>query len=224
MTRRLPTVARALAGVVAVTVVSAGLTGCASERLGTAAQVGDERISVEDLQQETRDFLAAAPGTEPGVAQRNILQSRIVSQVIEEAAEEVGATVSDGEVASQRDQLLGPLRAQARQQNVAPRVIVVRELAKQQNIVAPSGLDRFVRDQLLFQAIAERAAPGASEEESAQATTEALVAASRELDVEVNPRYGRWNAERGLEAQVGGGLSKSVEELTSPSPEQPPQQ
>ncbi|MGH8939497.1 MAG: hypothetical protein ACRDV2_09115 [Actinomycetes bacterium] len=205
-----------------VLAAAATLPACGPDQIGTAAVIGGERISVADLQRDTRDFLAAAPGTDAAAGQGTMLQGLIVSQVIEAAAEDVGARVTDGQVAAERSRLLAPLRSQAGQEQVSARVLAVRQLAQQQTYLPPQELDRFVRDQLLFQAISEAAAQGAApgSEEAAAATNEALVSASRGLSVDVNPRYGTWDPERGLARQVGGGLSKTVDELTGTKSEQ----
>lgn len=210
----------AAAGAALLAVLAAGgLSACGPEQVGTAAVVGDERIRVDQLQDQTQELLAAVPGTDPGQAQTSILQSMILSDVIAEAAGDLDVAVSRGEAAAQRDQLLAQVRQQAQDKDKPARVLAAEQLAQQQIYVAPSELDAWVRDQLLLREISAAAAEGlpAGSQEAADATTKALVAASRRLDVDVNPRYGRWNPEQGLEASVGGGLSKTVAELTKPT-------
>ena len=45
------------------------------------------------------------------------------------------------------------------------------------------------------------------------ATTKALIATRRAMDVEVSPRYGTWNSRRGLATLVSGGLAQTAAEI-----------
>ena len=75
----------------------------------------------------------------------------------------------------------------------------------------PDQLEQFIRNQLL----ASKIAP-----DDPAAVNEAFVATAQDTDVEVNPRYGRWDPERGLAPLVSGGLSNTVEELSGATPQQ----
>jgi len=91
--------------------------------------------------------------------------------------------------------------------------------SQQPTVLAPADIERWVKDRLLFRAIAEEIAGGplsAEAPETEQAITganEALRAAGEQIDVEVNPRYGRWEPTSGITPLVSGGLSSTVEEL-----------
>jgi hypothetical protein len=203
-------VGRPLAVVAVVVLAVVALTGCRADQLGTAAVVAGERISVEELQDHTTSYLEAVPDGDESNAQQAILQQLIVSAVIERAAEDAGVSVTDGEVAEQRDQVLDQVREPAEAEGVDPRVYVSRQLAQsqQQAVVPPDELEQFIRDQLLASRLADN---------DPVATNEALVAAAEKTDVEVNPRYGRWDPQQGLAPLVSGGLSNTVEELTQPA-------
>jgi hypothetical protein len=212
--RRLRRSLAALALAVAATTL---LSSCRPDQGGAAALVGDDTISVDELQSATQDYLEVAPDSNAGDIQEGILQRMLISAVFASAAENLDVSVTDGQVAGQLDQLLSSVRTQARAAGLSPRGYLVTQLGQgqTQTVVAPSQLEDWVRDQMLLQGIVQ-AAGGDAEPGSEQANVavnDALLEASRELDVEVNPRYGRWNPRNGVEPLVGGGLSKTVGEL-----------
>ena len=183
------------------------LTACRADQVGTAANIDGESISVEELQDATRDYLDAVPSGDSGGAQQAILQQLIVSDVIEKAADAAGVSVTAGEVAAQRDQVLASVREPARAAKISRCAFVVRQLSQgeQPTVVPPDRLEQFIRDQLLASKLSEG---------DSTAANEALQAASKETDVEVNPRYGRWDPAQGLAPLVSGGLSSTVDELS----------
>lgn len=192
----------AAAALVAVT----SLTSCRADQVGTAAIVDGNSISVDDLHDATSDYLEAVPSGNAGDAQQAILQQMIVSTLIEKAAETVGVTVSAGEVAAQRDQILDSVREPAAAATVSARAYLSRQIAEGQSgaVVPPDHLEQFIRDQLLASKLGEN---------DPAAANDAITAAAADTDVEVNPRYGRWDPQQGLAPLVSGGLSNTVEEL-----------
>jgi hypothetical protein len=204
---------RALAMAAAAVVVVVSLTACRADQVGTAAIVDGDSISVEELQDATEGYLQAVPNASSGDAQQAILQQLIVSAVIQKAADIAGVTVTDSEVAQQRDQVLDSVREPAAAAEVSARDYVSRQLAQGQTgaVVPPDDLEQFIRDQLLATKLGEN---------DPAAANDALVAAARETDVEVNPRYGRWDPQQGLAPLVSGGLSKTVEELSGGADQQ----
>jgi len=203
----------AAAATLAVVTLAAGLlSGCSTERFGAAAVIDGRTVSTDELQDATQQHLEVVPGADTGDAQLAILQRVIVSAVIDEAARENGVRVSAGRVAAERDGILG---------SVGGRQALVRALAQAQQptVLAPDDIDRWVKDRLLFEGIAETlggadAAPNSAEEQQVIArANEALASASRSLDIEISPRYGRWDPDRGVTPLLSGGLSATVDEL-----------
>lgn len=200
-----------LAGVVGVVLVT-GLTGCSPDRLGTAAVIDGRTVTVDDLQTRTQEHLAVVPGGDAGGAQRSLLQRMIVSAALDTAARDAGVRVRAGQVATERDAVLDSVGGPKR---------LIRALAESQQptVLAPGDIDRWIKDRLLFRAIAEEIAGvplSAEAPETEQAITEAnaaLRAAGEEIDVEVSPRYGTWDPESGITPLVSGGLSKTAAEL-----------
>jgi SurA N-terminal domain len=193
----------AAAAVLAVT----SLSSCRADQVGTAAIVDGESISVDELQDETASYLEAVPDGNAGDAQHAILLQMIVSTLVEKAADSAGVSVSAGEVAAQRDQALDSVREPAAAAKVSARAYLSRQLAQSQTaaVVPPDQLEQFIRTQLLASKLGES---------DPAAANDAITAAAEDTDIEVNPRYGRWDPQQGLAPLVSGGLSKTVEELS----------
>lgn len=201
------------AGVLAAAVIVTGLlAGCSPARVGSAAVIEGRSVATEDLQRAARDHAAVVPAADAAETQVAILQRTIFSAVVDEVARENGVRVSAGRVAAERDGVLA---------SVGGRKGLIRTLAQSQppTVLAPTDIDRWVKDRLLFLGIAAELgggdlAPDAPETQEAIArTNEALRSASRRMDIEVSPRYGRWHPDRGITAQLSGGLSRTAEEL-----------
>jgi hypothetical protein len=121
--------------------------------------------------------------------------------------------VREGRIARERDDVL---------QSVGSRRQLVTALAQSQqpSVLAPGDIDRWVKDRLLFTAIAadicncdpDAAGDAESQQALAQANDE-LREKSASMDIEVSPRYGRWDPDQGIAPLVSGGLSKTVDEL-----------
>lgn len=183
-----------------------GLSGCAAarQRLGAAAVVDGARISTEQLQQLTRDYLRVVPTASPGDAQRDILERMLISRVIAAQARKVGVRASPGEVARERADLTA---------STGGTTGLIQQLAAGQPAVAlpPALVDQWFTDRVLYLKIARQyvAAGGTveSQQTAARASRE-LVATGRAMSIEVNPRYGRWQIRTGITPLVSGGLAR----------------
>jgi hypothetical protein len=203
---------RTAAALVAAVLVTTALAGCSPDQVGSAAVIDGEVVSTDELQSATQSYLAVVKDADSGEVQRTILQRRIVSAVIDEAAREAGVSVSAGKIARDRDEAL---------ESVGGRKALVRALAQQQQaqVVPPDEIERWVEDRLLFSAMAEEVAGGSVADQSPEAqqalqqVNADLVEVAQRLDVEVSPRYGTWDPERGLTPLVSGGLSSTAEQL-----------
>ena len=133
--------------------VTAGLSGCSDDRLGSAAVIDGTAIGTDELQQATQGYLKLVPGAEAGEAQRRILERMILSRVIDKAAREQGVHASAGAVAKQRDDVL---------KSVGGRAGLVEQLANQQQpvVLAPSYIDRWFKDRVLYTRLARSYANG----------------------------------------------------------------
>lgn len=203
---------RTAAALVAAGLAAAALAGCSQDTVGSAAVIGDRTVSTDELQSAAREYLKIVPDGDAGEAQRAILQRMIVSAVIDEAAGEAGVSVSAGRIAADRDEAL---------QSVGGPKALVRALAQseQPTVLPPGMIDRWVEDRLLFNKMAEEIAgmPVASQDaavqEALQQVNQDLSDVSRRIDIEISPRYGTWNPDRGIEPLVSGGLSSTEADL-----------
>jgi hypothetical protein len=200
---------RVAALLVAALAATVALSGCGEqEKLGSAAVVDGHAISTDQLQTATNDFLKVVPGQDTTNAQLRILERMILSRLIDKEAADLGVHASPGEVARARNKLLP---------SVGGELGLVRQLAAGQQpiLVPPSYVNRWFKDRVLYTKIAQRLAVNGdpTSSQSVNATTKALIATGRAMDVEVSPRYGTWNSKRGLTPLVSGGLSKTAAEI-----------
>ncbi|MBK3634713.1 SurA N-terminal domain-containing protein [Streptomyces sp. MBT97] len=161
---------------------------------GAAAVVGDQRITVAQLESrvdEVRTAQRAAVTDEAqykqAVAQtgslaRDTLHGMVLDKVLHRAAEDAGITVSRHEVQE--------MRAGLEQQAGGAKGLETAWL--QQYGVPPQRLDENLRLQLEAQKLAAR--PGTNT--SQPAFWNALSKSSKALGVDLNPRYGNWDAQK----------------------------
>jgi hypothetical protein len=200
---------RTAAALAVATLAVAGLSGCgAQERLGSAAVIDGHQISIDELQADTRAYVKTVPGADTAEVQRALLQREILSRIISAEAREVGVHVSPAAVAKQRDDLLP---------SVGGRSGLLRQLAAGQSpvILAPSMIDRWFKDQVLYRRIATKLAVGGDpqSQDSIAATTKALIDTGHDMDIRVNPRYGTWSTRNGIQPLVSGGLATAADQL-----------
>jgi hypothetical protein len=201
---------RRLSVAVVALLASVSLAACSPDQLGAAAIVDGSVISTDSLQTSASDYLAIVPNADRTQVQQRILERMILSRVIADVARDNQVSVSTGTVAKQRDQLF---------RSTKNRRGLVAALAQQQTavIVPPGYIDQWVRDQLLFQKVVRKLA-GSDDPTSAAASTRAtsaLAAAGKTMKIEINPRYGTWDPNRGVQALLSGGLARTAAQLTA---------
>ncbi|KOT36666.1 lipoprotein [Streptomyces caelestis] len=171
------------------------LTACGNDaHPGAAAVVGGERITVSQLENRVDEVRAAQRAAVPDDAQyqqaiartgsltRDTLHSMVLDRVLERAARDAGVAVTDREV--QR------MRAGLEQQAGGAEALEAAWL--QQYGIPPQRLDANLRLQVQAQKLAQELGTDTSRPEFWQALSEA----SKELDVDLNPRYGDWDVEK----------------------------
>ncbi|AKZ56201.1 putative lipoprotein [Streptomyces ambofaciens ATCC 23877] len=171
------------------------LTACGNDaHPGSAAVVGDQRITVAQLENRVDEVREAQRAAVPddtqyqqvlartGTLTRDTLHSMVLDRVLHRAAQEAGVTVSRREVQEMR----GGLEEQAGGAKELETVWL------QQYGVPPERLDENLRLQLEAQKLAESLGTDTSRPEFWQA----LSKASAELDVDLNPRYGDWDVQK----------------------------
>ncbi len=127
------------------------LSGCGSGQVrpGAAAFVGEDRITVDTLQQVVERGLSdpqaeQALGQDRSAFQRQVLSRLVNREVLRAAAEREGVTVDDGDVDAQ----LQDFAAQAGGEEAL-------EAQAAQNGIAPQDLQPFLRDVVLEQALGD---------------------------------------------------------------------
>ena len=180
---------RRTVAVVFCVVAAASLTACDTDEIGAAAVVGDDRITIGELQDRVRDFTDSIPdeseeGTDPAILQQALLDRMIRHELLEQLARDEGIEVSEADIDTFiEEQVEGP----------APDGDITDLLA--QSALTDNTLREAVRDVLIQQELVERLG-------GEEAYSEALVEKSEEIGVKVSPRYGTWT-DAGLEATSG---------------------
>lgn len=175
--------------VAALAVAAPLLTGCSADsRPGAAAVVGEETITVSQIQhqveqaretqyaQEDAESLVAATGDLPRV----MVQQQVMRHLVEQAAERLGIDATRREVQAERARF----QAQFPNEEVMEREVAAIGLGPLDQ------LDDFFRMEVLFLKLNERAGP--------DGINEVLAETAEEVGVEINPRYGEWDNAAGL--------------------------
>ncbi|MFG2722323.1 SurA N-terminal domain-containing protein [Streptomyces sp. NPDC048416] len=174
---------------VSVVLLAAGplLAACGSTaHPGAAAVVGGQRIEVSALQAEVKDVRTAqqnAPQSaqlikDSGQLGKVKLSNMIFDRVLARAADQAGVGVSRKEVQDARAAMVQQAGGEDQ----------LREQALTNGGLAPGQIDAYVQRQVLEQKLAVKI--GARTQ---QDLLPVLVKASKDLHVDVNPRYGSWN-------------------------------
>ncbi|MBZ6085109.1 SurA N-terminal domain-containing protein [Streptomyces olivaceus] len=171
------------------------LTACGNDaHPGAAAVVGDQRITVSQLENRIDEVREAQRAAVPddgqyqqvvarsGALTRDTLHGMVLDRVLHSAAADAHVSVSRKEVQAMR----GDLEDQAGGAEQLETVWL------QQYGVAPGRLDDNLRVQLEAQKLAESLGTDTSRPEFWQA----LSKASDKLDIDLNPRYGAWDVQK----------------------------
>ncbi|MFF9454417.1 SurA N-terminal domain-containing protein [Streptomyces flaveolus] len=171
------------------------LTACGNDaHPGAAAVVGDQRITVAQLENrvdEVRDAQRAAVPDDTqyqqvvartGTLTRDTLHGMVLDRVLHRAAQDAGVSVTRKEVQQMRTGL----------EQQAGGAKELETVWLQQYGVAPERLDENLLVQLEAQKLAEHLGTDTSRPEFWQA----LSKASQQLDVDLNPRYGTWDVQK----------------------------
>ncbi|WP_427920547.1 SurA N-terminal domain-containing protein [Streptomyces sp. cg40] len=171
------------------------LTACGSEaHPGAAAVVGGQRITVAQLQSRVNEVRVAQRAAVQDQAQyvraiattggltRETLYGMVFDQVVHRAAQDADVTVTRKDIQDMRTALA--------QQAGGSKALEATWLA--QYGVAPQRLDENLRLQVEGRKLAAKLGTDTSQ----PAFWKALSTASRELHVDLNPRYGTWDVEK----------------------------
>ena len=161
------------------------LSGCAGQQAGSAATVGDTRISEQALTAQVEDILVAKGQPTTSKDQSLVTQTlgrMITKELVDRLAVREGVEITQGKI----DEVLANYQGQVGGEQA------VLDLFIQEN-VAPSQLESLIRLQLQAQDLGIALDPRGSAEEQGKAVFDAAGALSEELNTTVSPRYGTWD-------------------------------
>ncbi len=186
MTRARRPSARTVVGAAVLAAAALLAAACSDQAAGSAALVGDSRITEQQLNDSVQEILTVQqqPVDSTNAALTSQTLSRMITlELVDRLAAREGVVVSQGEIDAQ----LAAYDAQA-----GSRAAVETTFAEQG--VAPSQIAAIVRLNLQAQALGLKLDPQGTAEEQGQAVFEAVGSLSTELDVAVSPRFGTWDA------------------------------
>ena len=161
------------------------LSGCATQKAGSAAVAGDERLTetqLADLFDELDGLYEVNPDSQrlpDDQLTLSVLSWWVNEQLIGAIAEAEGIIATQAQI----DEVLGADQEQ-------------RDAISLGNGIPPSRLDAAAEVFVLSSAITESLTePGATPEETDAALVALLQDTADELGVSVNPRFGNWNSE-----------------------------
>ncbi|WP_432107095.1 SurA N-terminal domain-containing protein [Streptomyces sp. AA1529] len=195
------------------------LTACGDDaHPGAAALVKGDRISMGQLQSRVgavRDAQRATPQGEQMIKQsgkltRATLDGMIRERIVAQAARDAKVGVSRREVQRVR----GQLEVQAGGSKQLKAVLL------RQQSVAPDEIDDRIRMQLLVEKIAKAKGIDPTSPDGNQRLTKELSATSKSMNIDVNPRYGRWDTDR---STLTGAKTPWLRDLSGEAAQRPQQ-
>ncbi|MEU6096465.1 SurA N-terminal domain-containing protein [Streptomyces sp. NPDC047079] len=190
---------RTAIAVSAALVAAPVLTACGgTEHPGTAAVVGADRITVAQLEGRVKEVRAAQRAAIPDDAQyqqtiartssltRDTLHSMVLDRVLDRAAKDAGVSVTRRDV--------GRLRIGLEQQAGGAKALQSAWL--DQYGVAPRRIDDNLRTEVEAQKLAAALGADMNTTEGKAVFWKAMAQASKELNVDLNPRYGSWDVQK----------------------------
>lgn len=177
----------------ALTLAGLGLSACASS-VGVAATVGSQKITIDQLQASVNSInaarkVAALPADpKAGDLPRNQLRFFVLSALLKEAATANGITISQSDIDARRKAIIDQLGGEAK----LPNALANAGIAK-------GDFELYLRDVAYEEKIGFLAAPTApagpaGDRQRGAAVQQAVIDTGKKLKVDVNPRYGTWDA------------------------------
>ena len=180
--------------VVGAMLITGGLVaGCGPELAGSAAVIGNDRVTDSQLSDQFTVVTTALGIGSSAKANQVVLDRLVRAELYDELAARNGIDVTDD-----------PMYVRARKgvtkflNETAAQVGGQEALNAQllQSGVPQSEVFGFAQTFLTQKALAEKLAPGKSQQEQGVILGAAVIALSKELDTRVSPRFGTWDAER----------------------------
>lgn len=186
----------------AVTALAA--SGCSSAFPGSAAAVGDERISEATIGEQLRTLnttLGQPADTPSSVATSGLVTQGITGELIQATAADLGISVSQTQIDEAYALELQQLGSEQ-----------ALEQAAAQSFVPPAEINDFLRNRLTFSLLAQALVPDGAPEQQQAAAIQALVDKGDELGIYVAPKYGEWSSAQLAIVPVADPLSEPAEQ------------
>lgn len=193
-------VTRTAAGLVAIAALGVGASGCGAEQAGSAAVVGEQRVTDTKLATDVAAVTDALDIDSSDQVNQIVLDRLIREDLFEELAKRTDVTITKGEL----DAFIEETAA-----SVGGREQLDSQLLQSSGVPADA-VKGFARTFLLQQKIAEKLVPGGAEEQQGEALAGAVIALSEELDTRVSPRFGTWDPARLSVGPIANDLSAPI--------------
>jgi hypothetical protein len=166
------------------------LTGCS--QVGSAATIGNTKISQATVQSSIDAILAARQGADTSqmqletgeVLNRGQLRFHLLTALLREVGKEIKLSVSKAEIDTRRQSIIDQVGGE----EALPNALVGAGIAR-------NDFDQYIEAILISDKITQAlTAAGVTEADMGAQISKLVVAKAKELGVTVNPRYGKWDA------------------------------
>jgi hypothetical protein len=183
------------------------LSGCSGQQAGSAALIGDSRITEQQLTTTVQEVLSAQGqpvDTAAAPLTSQTLGRMIVIDLVDRLALSNDVVVTQGRI----DEQLATYITQAGDKAAMEQTFV-------QQGVAPSQIEPVIRLNIQAQDLGIKLAPQGTAEEQGKAVFDAVTALSDELDVTTSPRFGTWDAKTLQVGPTPADLATTPADLTT---------
>lgn len=176
------------------------VSGCGPNLAGSAAVIGDSRITDETLTSQSNALTVALDIPSSAKVNQFLLDRDLKQELVSRLAQKLGIVITPGQIAAFLDEQYK--MGGGKEQTLA-------QLAQQG--IMPDALDAVVLTQLQVVAIGQALLPNGTEEQQSKAVLAAAIELSDQLNVTVSPRFGQWDAKK-------LGVSPPPDDLSAPPP------
>lgn len=176
------------------------VTGCGPNLAGSAAVIGDSRITDETLTSQSNALTAALDIPPSAKVNQFLLDRDLKQELVARLARKLGIDITPGQIAAFLDEQYQ--MGGGKEQTLAQ---------LEQQGITPDAIDAVVLTQLQVIAIGQALLPNGTEEQQSNAVLAAAIELSDQLNVTVSPRFGQWDAE-----QLG--VNPPPDDLSAPLP------
>ena len=181
---------RRTAAIGAATLALLALAGCGTSKAGAASVVGATTVSDSDVAHMVDDLRtaigeAATASFDEKSVTRSTVNRLTRHLLLAEAAARQGITVTQADV----DKLINGTIAS----NFAGDTAAFEQAIASSKLVPPNEIESFARDALITVALNDKLAPGGTAIDIQLKVSAYLGPLSKELGVEISPRFGTWS-------------------------------